>query len=117
MTGCLAPLLGLILAVTATQTLARDPVSIDSLVLTTQTLINIASMTKSVAAVGLLELVDEGRLSLDDHVSRYLPGFENAPASEITVRQLLLHTSGYMNFESFHGGLTPHPGRCIVTTT
>ena len=63
----------------------------NNLPMTTESLLNLASMTKSIAAVGLLKLVDEGRVSLDDHVSRYLPGFEKPPASGITLRQLLLH--------------------------
>jgi CubicO group peptidase (beta-lactamase class C family) len=69
----------------------------------------IYSMTKPVVAVGVLRLVEDGRLSLDDPVSRYIPAFANVkvfaggtaadpvleePASPITVRQLLDHTSG-----------------------
>ena len=78
----------------------------------------IYSMTKPVIAVGILRLVDEGRLELDDPVSKYIPSFANvqvfaggtaddpvlrAPDSPITVRQLLNHTSGLPY------GLTPGP--------
>jgi CubicO group peptidase (beta-lactamase class C family) len=80
----------------------------NDLPMTTESLLDIASMTKSVVAVGLLKLVDEGRLSLDDHVAKYLPGFEMPPSNKITIRQLLLHKAGFMRFESFHGGLTPN---------
>lgn len=52
----------------------------------------IASITKTFTATMVLILADEGKLSLDDKVSQYLP---NAPnAQNITIRQLLNHTSG-----------------------
>lgn len=60
----------------------------------------LASMAKPTTAVGLMVLVDEGKASLDAPVSKYLPQFKQArlrtgpPKSEITVRQLLCHTSG-----------------------
>lgn len=78
----------------------------------------IYSMTKPVVAVGVLRLVDEGRVGLDDPVSQYIPAFAGvqvfaggtadapileAPASPITIRQLLNHTSGLAY------GLTPGP--------
>ncbi|WP_020668960.1 serine hydrolase domain-containing protein [Amycolatopsis nigrescens] len=57
----------------------------------------IASNTKAFVATVLLQLVGEGELSLDDSVEKWLPGVVRGPgyhASEITVRQLLGHTSG-----------------------
>ena len=69
-----------------------------------------ASMTKGLTAVSLLQLYERGLISLDDKVSKYIPEFKNPrvlitvlpdssftskPAkSEITIRQLLTHTSG-----------------------
>jgi CubicO group peptidase (beta-lactamase class C family) len=76
----------------------------------------IYSMTKPVVAAGVLRLVDAGKLRLDDPVFRYIPSFAHvsvfaggtadapllvAPASPITIRQLLNHTSGLAY------GLTP----------
>ncbi len=75
------------------------------------TIFNIASMTKAVTSAGVMILIDEGKLSLDDEVSKYLPEFkspkviskvdvtagtyETRPATRaITIRQLLTHTSG-----------------------
>jgi len=75
------------------------------------TIFNIASMTKAVTSVGVMMLVEEGKLGLDDEVSKYLPQFkapqvlskvdvaagtyETRPATRpITIRQLLTHTSG-----------------------
>ncbi|MGK5737497.1 serine hydrolase domain-containing protein [Micromonospora sp. URMC 103] len=58
------------------------------------TLVNVYSTGKPVAALCLLALVDRGRLDLDDPVARRWPGFR-APA---TVRQVLAHTAGLPAF-------------------
>jgi len=70
----------------------------------------IYSMTKTVTSVAVLMLVEEGKITLDDPVSRYLPEFEkmqvlaggtaDAPrmrpaAKPITIRELLTHTAGF----------------------
>lgn len=73
----------------------------------------LASITKSITAVAVMMLVEEGKIGLDDPVSKYLPEFTNmmvappkgsfkpVPAqSQILVRQLLDHTSGL----GFRGG-------------
>ncbi|GIJ57162.1 serine hydrolase domain-containing protein [Virgisporangium aurantiacum] len=52
----------------------------------------IASTAKTLTATVILQLVGEGRLSVDDPVERWLPGVVHGRA--ITVRQLLQHTSG-----------------------
>lgn len=56
------------------------------------------SMTKIPTALAVLLLAEEGKISLDDPVSQYLPFFEaelkGEPTPEITIRQLLRHTSG-----------------------
>ncbi|MFN7979273.1 MAG: serine hydrolase domain-containing protein [Vicinamibacterales bacterium] len=72
------------------------------------TIFRIASMTKAVVSVGIMMLVEEGRLSLTDPVSRYIPAFAKTtvlatqngrvavvPANRaITIRDLLTHTAG-----------------------
>ena len=64
------------------------------------TLFSIASMTKPITAAAVMILQDEGRLSIDDAVSKYIPEFKlaklkDAPAErEITIRDVLTHTSG-----------------------
>ena len=61
----------------------------------------IASTTKSFVATVVLQLVGEGRLSLDDTVEHRLPGVVSGngnDGSRITVRQLLQHTSGIPNY-------------------
>ena len=56
----------------------------------------IASNSKQFTAMALLLLEDEGKLKLDDHVSKYLPGVTGG--DRITLRQLLSHTSGLQDF-------------------
>ena len=57
---------------------------------------SIGSVSKQFMAGAILLLVQDGKLSLDDKVSRYLPGLTRA--NEITIRQLLSHTSGYQDY-------------------
>ena len=56
----------------------------------------IASNSKQFTAMALLLLRDEGKLSLDDPVSKYVPGITEG--DRITIRQLLSHTSGLQDF-------------------
>jgi CubicO group peptidase (beta-lactamase class C family) len=71
----------------------------------TDNLFWIASMTKSFTATALMMLVDEGKVSLDDPVEKYLPEFKgqmvaedkdhpHPPKHPITVREIMDHTSG-----------------------
>ena len=60
----------------------------------------IASMTKSFTAMAILKLRDEGKLSLDNPASLYIPEMKNMPlltkdAAPITVRHLLTHATGF----------------------
>lgn len=56
----------------------------------------VASISKQFTAAAILILADEGKLSLDDKVAKYLPDLTRA--DEVTIRQLLSHTSGYRDF-------------------
>ncbi len=56
----------------------------------------IASNSKQIAAAAVLLLVEEGKLSLDDRVSRFFPQLTRA--GDVSVRQLLNHTSGYQDY-------------------
>ncbi len=77
----------------------------------TDDIFRIASMTKAITATAVMMLYEEGKFSLDDPISKYIPEFKNPtvltsfrfsdstyrtePAkSEITIRHLLSHTSG-----------------------
>jgi D-alanyl-D-alanine carboxypeptidase len=55
----------------------------------------IGSISKQFTAVALLLLQEQGKLSLDDHVAKYFPNLTRA--NEVTLRQLLTHTSGYQD--------------------
>ncbi|HKE36632.1 MAG TPA: serine hydrolase, partial [Candidatus Baltobacteraceae bacterium] len=62
---------------------------------TAQTRFAIGSITKSMTALSIVQLRDEGRVSLDAPVKRYLPWFKiDAGGSPILVHQLLSHTAG-----------------------
>jgi len=54
----------------------------------------IASITKPIVGLGVLQLVERGELALDDRVERYLPHFGKHGKHGITLRHLLTHTSG-----------------------
>ena len=60
---------------------------------TPETVVPIASASKWLSGALIMTLVDEGKLSLDDAVSEYLPEFSGDKAN-ITIRQLFAHTSG-----------------------
>lgn len=62
----------------------------------------IGSVTKTFAATVLLQLVDEGRLTLDDPVEEHLPGVV-PHGDRITVRHVLQHTSGIHDYMSEPG--------------
>jgi len=85
----------------------QDPVT--GAPMRTDSIFRIYSMTKPIVSVAAMQLVQEGRIRLDDPVSRYIPELkglsvgtekdgklEIAPAQrEITIRDLLRHTSGF----------------------
>ena len=71
----------------------RTPVTSDSV-------FRIASMTKSFTAMAILKLRDEGRLSLDDPVLKYVPALADLPyptkdSPSLTIRHLLTHSEGF----------------------
>ncbi len=87
-----------------------EPVGLQSLeskaLMTERSLFRVYSMTKAVTAVAVMMLVEENKLRLTDPVLKLLPEFRSVmvqeggagaprrPAREITIRDLLLHTSG-----------------------
>ena len=56
----------------------------------------IGSISKQFTAACILLLQQEGKLKLDDPVSKYVPGLTRG--NEVTIRQILSHTSGYQDF-------------------
>lgn len=76
----------------------------------------IASNSKQFTAMAMLLLEDEGKLSLDDTVAKYLPGVTQG--DRITLRQLLSHTAGLQDYwpqdYSFKAMATPITPQGIV---
>ncbi len=63
---------------------------------TPHTIYNIASMTKQFTAACVMLLDQEGKLKVDDPISKFLPGFPHGDT--ITIRELLNHTSGLADY-------------------
>ncbi len=57
---------------------------------------SIGSISKQFAAAAVLLLAEQGKLSLDDPVSRFVPNLTRG--NEVTIRELLSHTSGYRDY-------------------
>ncbi len=71
----------------------REPISPE--LMTADTVFDMASLTKPmITALAAMQLVEQGKLRLEDPVAHYIPEFAAAGKGEITVRQLLTHYSG-----------------------
>src|SRR5215470_8332184 len=57
---------------------------------------SIGSISKQFTAASILLLQEQGKLSLDDKVAKFIPDLTRA--NEVTIRQLLSHTSGYQDY-------------------
>jgi CubicO group peptidase (beta-lactamase class C family) len=68
-----------------------------SVPVSTESVFEIASITKSFTAAGTMMLVQEGKIHLDEKIVRYLPDIPMT-WSEVTVRHLLTHTSGIKSY-------------------
>lgn len=60
------------------------------------TMFRIGSVTKQYTAAAIMRLVEQGKISLDDDLSKYLPDFP-MQGNAVTIRQLLNHTSGIVS--------------------
>ena len=81
--------------------LGTGGVSHDTVAISPDMLFGIGSNTKNFMAALILQLAEEGKLSLEDQLNKYLPNYANIN-NTITIRQLLNHTSGVYN-------ITEHP--------
>ncbi|WP_428742805.1 serine hydrolase domain-containing protein [Tenacibaculum sp.] len=59
----------------------------------------VGSMTKQFTSVSILMLLEEGKLSLEDTITKYIPNFP-IKGKQITIHHLLTHTSGIKNYTS-----------------
>ncbi len=66
-----------------------------------KTVVPIASCSKWLTAAMVMKFVEEGRISLDDKISRYLPIFETYGKNYITIRHCLSHFTGIQNEGGF----------------
>lgn len=70
--------------------LVGDPVAMHK-----DTIFDLASVTKLFTATAVMQLWDEGKFKLDDPVAKYLPAFGVHGKANVTIRELLTHTSGF----------------------
>ncbi|ALX49971.1 serine hydrolase domain-containing protein [Lentibacillus amyloliquefaciens] len=61
----------------------------------TDTIFDLASITKVFTATAAMHLYEQGEFNLDDPVADYIPEFAQNGKSDVTIRQLLTHTSGF----------------------
>jgi D-alanyl-D-alanine carboxypeptidase len=73
-----------------------------SVPVTTETVFEIGSVSKQMTAAGIMLLVQDGKVSLDGKIAKYLPNTPEAWSS-VTVRHLLTHTSGVKSYSSLDG--------------
>jgi CubicO group peptidase (beta-lactamase class C family) len=68
--------------------------------LTDRTIFDLASLTKVIATTpAIMKLLDEGRISLLDPVDKWIPEFSGNGCEQITILNLLTHTSGLNDFD------------------
>ncbi|HYI42625.1 MAG TPA: serine hydrolase domain-containing protein [Sphingomicrobium sp.] len=74
----------------------------------------LGSIVKQITAATVLKLVEEGRISLDDPISRFFPDWPQ-PAAKSTARQLLNHTSGVEDYTKIPGWVANNRTRSFTT--
>ncbi len=68
----------------------------------TESLFHIGSLTKSFTALAIMQLVEDGKINLDDSIKKYLPWFtikDEKDINNITIRTLLNQTSGFSTYD------------------
>jgi serine-type D-Ala-D-Ala carboxypeptidase len=84
-----------------------------------RTIYDLASLTKVIATTtGIMVLFDEGKVRLEDPVSRFIPGFSGGAKDDITIKQLLEHRSGLpAGRELWRIAMSPEEARRAVIET
>lgn len=72
------------------------------------TVYRVASISKPMAATAVMQLVEQGRVALDDSIRKYAPEFPDKGGLAITLRHILTHTSGIRHYKV---GEMAHPVR------
>lgn len=87
---------------------------------TPQTPFLVASFSKSITALGIMQLVEDGKINLDAPVQTYLPWFQaadTAASAKITVRHLLHQTSGFSESEGYERNLERNQAEDALETS
>lgn len=80
----------------------RQTYSSQSAPMDTNTVYDLASLTKVTATnLAVMKLVDDGKIKLDDPLSRYLPYLKKSNKKKITIREALSHCAGLKAFDSY----------------
>jgi len=75
----------------------------ERLPMTRETIFDLASLTKSIATTtGVMRLMEDGLVALDDPVAKYLPVFGERDKEAVTVRHLLTHSAGLKPWRGYH---------------
>ncbi len=78
---------------------------------TANSIFSVASITKVFTSLSILQLKEKGKLELDDYVKKHLPEF---PYPDITVRNLLSHTSGLPDLDIFEEAVQNNPKKIFT---
>ena len=78
---------------------------------TDSTAFTLASVSKVFTSAAILQLRDKGKLKLDDHIIKYFPDF---PYPDITVRNLLSHTSGLPDYNLYEDQIKENPNKIFT---
>ncbi|MFC7392873.1 serine hydrolase [Scopulibacillus cellulosilyticus] len=68
----------------------KDPVK-----MTKNTIFDLASISKLFTTIAAMQLYEQGKFKLDDPVAKYIPEFAKNGKENVTIRQLMTHTSGF----------------------
>ena len=71
-----------------------------------ETLFRVASLTKPMTAIAIMQLYEKGKIKLDVPIQTYLSEFPVKLKGDITIRQLLKHTSGVKHYSSTWDGIS-----------
>jgi CubicO group peptidase (beta-lactamase class C family) len=78
---------------------------------TPDTKFRLGSITKQFTSMLVMRQVEQGRIGLDDDISKYLPNYPKQQGEKVTVRQLLNHTSGIPNYTEVRNPRDPREAR------
>lgn len=80
---------------------------------TTQSKYNLASISKIITSTVILQLMEKGKLKLEDPIVRYFPEF---PYPTVTIRHLLTHTSGLPDLELYEDLVKAYPDTVVTNS-